>query len=80
VSFSALANPVVGSPVSSYNRELRLSVPKYARVGKRERGNRKHATHNQHDEHRPAQKALPSLNRRFNNLFSSPLHIFLLKI
>jgi hypothetical protein len=80
VSFSALANPVVCSPVSSYNRELRLSVPKYARVGKRERGNRKHATHNQHDEHRPAQKALPSLNRRFNNLFSSPLHIFLLKI
>jgi hypothetical protein len=50
-------------------------VPEYTRVGKRKCSNSEHATHHQNDEHRSAQKALPSLDRRLDNLFASPFHI-----
>jgi hypothetical protein len=53
------------------------SARRAARVGYREPGDRKDATHHQHDKLRPPQEALPSLDRRFDNLFASPLHIFL---
>jgi hypothetical protein len=52
-----------------------LGVSKYTREGKRKGSNSEHATHHQNDEYGFTQKALPSFDRRLDNLFALPLHI-----